>query len=588
MFQYMWFNKKNFNKEIDLPEVDKEDWIFPKDIEMLSISKWCEHCLECAVPLCYGNCENWIEREDKKCQKTFYGTYRKDTKGQYIQAAQLRFREWGKIETILYKGFLSVDSYQRLDRANTRNEKAALMISRLIKHFSPKYRICGAQVYFTNMAYKKKGERLGVETFVIQCYSPTDKSYRLLIEFYTPEGVYFRNSLEIKKGYNQGIFEVKGVFSCQEGRVRIYPENNIQEEIIFFLCDFVKLKNRNQDCLYADKIKCVAWDLDNTIWDGTLIESNSDELKLRDGILDTIKALDERGIIQIISSKNDENDAISILKKLGIYDYFVLFLINWNPKSDNIIQAAKELNININSFAFVDDLAFERGEVREHINTIRIYKETDISYLLDYPEFDVVVTKDSAKRRIMYQTEMKRKVIENNFIGSNVDFLKDCQLNMTIKRIDSESFMRSYELIQRTNQLNLSGIKYSKSDFRTLCENKDYECYVAFCRDKFGEYGQVGYFCFKVSDNAIQFKEYVMSCRVAGKWIEPALMKWLLAKYHIETIDFLGFYHKKNDLLIRTLKEFGFQDKTEGNELHLHMICKNMNWEDVVKVTDET
>lgn len=588
MFQYMWFDRKNFDSEIKLPEVDKADWIFPKDIEMLSISKWCEHCLECAVPLCYGNCENWIEREDKKCQKTFYGTYRANIKGQYIQAAQLRFREWGKIETVLYKGFLSVNSYQKLDRLNIRSEKVALMISRLIKHFSPRYKACGAQVYFTNIAYKKKGRNLGAEDFVIQCYSPSDRLYNILIEFYTPKGIFFRDSLKIKKGYNQGIFKIKGAFSHQTSRVRIYPENNIQEEIVFFLCDFVQLKSKVQDCLYVDKIKCVVWDLDNTIWDGTLLESNSDELRLRKGVLDVIKALDERGIIQIICSKNDENDAIPVLKKLGIYDYFVLLSINWNPKSDNIIRAAKKLNININSFAFIDDSAFERGEVREHVNNIRIYKETDINYLLDYPEFDVLVTDDSVKRRIMYQTEMKRKLLEDNFSGSSVDFLKNCQLHMTIKRIDSNSFMRSYELVQRTNQLNLSGVKYSESDFRTLCKSKDYECYVVFCCDKFGEYGQVGYFCFEILENAIRFKEYVMSCRVAGKWIEPALMKWLLAKYQVDEIIFFGSYNKKNGLLIRTLKEFGFKDHTKGSELNLRINRKDMNWTDVVEVTDET
>ena len=84
MFQYTWFNRNNFNGPVTLPVIEREDWISPEDIELISITKWCEHCVECAAPHCYGNCENWVEREDRKCQKTFYGTYNNGGYGNWM------------------------------------------------------------------------------------------------------------------------------------------------------------------------------------------------------------------------------------------------------------------------------------------------------------------------------------------------------------------------------------------------------------------------------------------------------------------------------------------------------------------------
>lgn len=91
----------------------------------------------------------------------------------------------------------------------------------------------------------------------------------------------------------------------------------------------------------------------------------------------------------------------------------------------------------------------------------------------------------------------------------------------------------------------------------------------------------------EIRDTEIHFREYVMSCRVAGKWIEPALMKWLQNKYQANKVYLLGSYNK-NSLLIRTLKEFGFQDQAEGIKLRMYIMGKDMNWINVVEVIDKT
>lgn len=591
MFQYTFYNKKNFTSLIDLPPITDRNWVKPEDIESISPSLWAEHCLECAVPLCYNNCQNWVERIDKKCQKTFYGIKKVKTASYLMQAAQLQFRSWGKIESLIFPGFVPVDSYRRLCSQNFSEEAVSMALSKLLKLLSPACKLSGAQNYFANKRYKKVGKTLKPDEFLIQCYSKSEKEYNLLIEFFTPKGAFYRDSMTVKMGYNQYCIPVKNLdlHYDEDTRIKIYPENNLHAELVFFLCDFVQYKKQDENKKSpAKKVKCVAWDLDNTIWDGILIESDSDSLTLREGVLDTIRTLDKRGIIQIVASKNTEEDVLPVLERLGIRDYFVYLAVNWNAKSLNLKTAADWLNINIDTFALIDDSPYERGEVMENLSSVRIYCETEIKKLLSFSEFDVPVTEDSRNRRAMYQIEARRREQRKDFVGTNLDFLKNCELLMTVRSIDESNYMRSYELVQRTNQLNLSGRKYTEEEFQAIVDKNKDSAFVLFCRDRFGEYGQVGFFMVDKRNAELVITEYVVSCRVASKWIEPALLTWLQEKYRVDSIVFFGKNNQKNKLLINTLLDFGLKDMSEKEEeLVLKIEAKDMNWPEVVSVKDE-
>lgn len=109
------------------------------------------------------------------------------------------------------------------------------------------------------------------------------------------------------------------------------------------------------------KIKCVVWDLDNTVWNGVLIEDA--KVTPRDGIKEIIETLDERGILQSIASKNDAGCALAKLRELGLDEYFIYPQINWGNKSSSVKEIAKSINIGIDTLALIDDQAFERDEV---------------------------------------------------------------------------------------------------------------------------------------------------------------------------------------------------------------------------------
>lgn len=588
----MWFHKSAYSGDILIEAQKPEEWIRPEDIDTVQISLWREHCLECAAPQCYHNCPNWIERFDKKCKKTHYGTHKNASHNERF-CAQLKFNKWGKLETWVYPGAISFYTHSLYDRINYFMERVLFSISGALKYVSPKYRLCGGYVSFSEKILRKVGNFRQPDEFLIQCYSPAKREYNLLFEIYTSREVLYRNSVTVKRGYNQARFDVRhlNLRMDENPRMRIYPEDNIQEDIVFFCTDFITLKHlrEKQSALPAEKVKCVAWDLDNTIWDKILIESDPDTLSLRPGILPALKELDKRGMIQIIVSKNDSSSVIPQLQRLGIDSLFVYVFANWNAKSENLKYAAKELNIHLDTFALIDDSHFERGEVKKACPCVRVYEETQVPALLQYPEFDVPITEETKRRRVMYQEERRRRVIRQNFTGTNLDFLKSCRLEMTIQRISAENLPRSFELLQRTNQLNLSGHKYTQEEFTKICEKDQKNIYVVNCRDRYGEYGQVGFFLVRGENGAAIVTEYAMSCRVAGKWLEPALLQWICAKYGAQKVIFKGVDSKKNGLLIRTLQSFGMVNlSAEEGGLYLSITAKDMTWPQVVIVNDRS
>src|SRR5258708_39532021 len=123
-------------------------------------------------------------------------------------------------------------------------------------------------------------------------------------------------------------------------------------------------------------IKCVVWDLDGTLWQGTLLEG--DDLILTPGMKGVIQELDNRGILQSIASKNDYVVAWEKLAAFGLDEYFLHPQINWANKSDSIKAIADKLGIGLDTFVFVDDQAFERDEVRYFLPEVATIDAADI------------------------------------------------------------------------------------------------------------------------------------------------------------------------------------------------------------------
>jgi FkbH-like protein len=275
------------------------------------------------------------------------------------------------------------------------------------------------------------------------------------------------------------------------------------------------------------RIKCIVWDLDNTLWDGVLLEDG--EVTVRPHVVARIHELDRKGILHSIASKNDRDAALEKLRALGLEEMFLHPQINWNAKSDSIRNIAKALNLGLDAFAFVDDQAFERAEVAHGLPEVTCVDILDLDEALARPEFQPrFVTDESAQRRQMYRSQIARDELESEFVGTNEEFLAGLEMSFSIAPARREDLQRAEELTVRTNQLNSTGRTYSYEELDELRESPDHLLLVASLTDRFGSYGKIGLALVEKGEDVWWLRMLLMSCRVMSRGVGMVLLNHVL------------------------------------------------------------
>nr|WP_323747688.1 HAD-IIIC family phosphatase [Catenulispora rubra] len=278
-------------------------------------------------------------------------------------------------------------------------------------------------------------------------------------------------------------------------------------------------------------IKCLVWDLDNTLWQGTLLEDG--DVQLADEIRRTVVGLDQRGILQSIASRNDPDHAWNTLEKLGLSEYFILPRIGWGRKSDSITEIIAGLGFAEHAIAFIDDQPFERAEVAHFHPEVHCYGADQAPTLLDLPEFSPpVVTADSRQRRSMYQARFQRDAEQASYQGPDEEFLRSLEMVMTIARATESDLDRVEELTLRTSQMNATGIHYSAETLQSFIADPDHEVLVVTLTDKFGPHGAIGVILLERRPQALRIRLLATSCRVVAYGVGAALLRWLTDQAH--------------------------------------------------------
>lgn len=261
------------------------------------------------------------------------------------------------------------------------------------------------------------------------------------------------------------------------------------------------------------KIKCVVWDLDNTIWNGILLED--DNVELRPEVVEIIKALDERGILHSVASKNDHSHAIAKLEELQLLEYFLYPQISWNSKVAGIEAIARSINIGLDAIAFIDDQAVERDEVSHAFPMVMCLDAAHLHRLLDMAEMmPRFITEDSRVRRLMYINDIKRQRTEEEFVGPKEEFLATLGMHFTLEPAQAEDLKRAEELTVRTHQLNSTGYTYSYEELDIFRQSDTHLLLVASLEDKHGSYGKIGLALIECLSDQWNIKLLLMSCRV--------------------------------------------------------------------------
>lgn len=548
---------------------------------------WGEHCSECAAPSCYATCAFYSPRtEDLNCSR-FIGGIRTGRHDGDIRTATIRFGLWGKLEG---KGPVGVVSLEASERWEAIDEAVTRSISTIVPQFAVrplKWK------WDRHKAGRFRAGELEADAFVLEAWLPPDAPpVPLSVSIVPVEDIgpgVFQERVVLNPGYNGAVIDIRAIRQRVDLEapyfVRIEPmEESVHPDITFGIIDFVTFKRLQtpQSAVVPSppamappspvpssaaagaalpKIKCVIWDLDNTVWKGTLAEDGLTGLSLNAQAVSVIRELDGRGILNSIASKNDMDPAMEALRHFGLAEYFLCPQINWGPKSASCQKIAEILDIGLDTFAFIDDQAFERAEVSERLPTVRVMDERAIESVLAHPGFDVPKTAESGQRRAMYRAEELRKSTFEESPGDYLDFLRGCSLTVTARRLAPEVLERAYELSQRTNQLNASGSRLERQDVERLAARIDpRDAFIFRCADRFGDYGYIALCLF--DPKTAEVDAFMMSCRVQRKKVEHAIFHWLASRAVGQGADSICVKYRKtakNGASIRMFTELGFE-----------------------------
>jgi FkbH-like protein len=315
-------------------------------------------------------------------------------------------------------------------------------------------------------------------------------------------------------------------------------------------------------------IKCVVWDLDNTLWNGVLLED--EHVTLLETVVDVIKTLDSRGILHSIASRNDYDTAMEQLNRLGLSEYFLYPQINWSAKSESIKMVAESINIGLDVIAFVDDQPFEREEVAFSIPEVLCIDAVEIASIPDLPGMNPrFITADSKLRRQMYLNDIERNRDEDEFTGSNEEFLATLSMVFTIAAAKEADLQRAEELTMRTHQLNTTGYTYSYDELNAFTRSGQHKLLVSSLDDKYGTYGKIGLTLVECRPDIWTIKLLLMSCRVMSRGVGTIMVNHILKLAEAAHVRLQAEFvaNDRNRMMYITYKFGGFREVSRADNL---------------------
>lgn len=307
-----------------------------------------------------------------------------------------------------------------------------------------------------------------------------------------------------------------------------------------------------------NKIKLVVWDLDETFWDGTLSEEKIIPIEKN---IELVKKLTNRGIVNSICSKNNYDDVKKKLVELQLWDYFVFPQISWNPKGQVLKNLIEVMNLRQENVLFLDDNLLNLEEALYFLPKLNVLTPNYISTLFTH---SLLIGKDdSSHSRLSQYKNLEKKHLDFEFSKlSNIDFLKESNIKVSIFSDSLNEIDRLHELVERTNQLNFTKSRVSKEGLiKEITEEGVKSGYISVT-DKYGEYGISGFYLIKNNE----LKHFLFSCRTMNMFIESWLYK---------------------ELGSPQLKVNGNVATPLNMEIDLSFISKNLKQEPISKIKDK-
>lgn len=335
-------------------------------------------------------------------------------------------------------------------------------------------------------------------------------------------------------------------------------------------------------------VKCVVVDLDNTLWGGVVGDEGPHAITIGahgEGepfyrLQCFLRELKERGILLAVCSKNEQANAESPFRQnpeMALpLDDFVAFVANWNNKPDNIRTIRETLNIGLDSMLFLDDNPFERAAVREMLPEVIVPElpEDPADWIKTLCELNVFETAsfsaEDTKRSDSYRHEEQRRLAADA-APSFEAFLESLDMTIEVSRFLPEHLGRITQLLQRSNQFNLTTRRHNHAQCEAMMRDSD-NCLTLYAslKDRFGDHGLILVVIASVDREAraLVITDWVMSCRVLTRGVEEFLMNHLVEEAgRVGAAKILGLYRPtpKNAMVKDFYARFGFEKTKKGD-----------------------
>ncbi|MFK8844884.1 HAD-IIIC family phosphatase [Streptomyces sp. Ac-502] len=308
--------------------------------------------------------------------------------------------------------------------------------------------------------------------------------------------------------------------------------------------------------------KCLAVDLDQTLWGGVLGDDGPEGIEVGDGprgaafaaFQKVVGQLASQGVLLAAVSKNDlgpVRDVLANRTEMALREEdFVRLAVNWRPKHENIAELAADLNLAVDSVVFADDSAYECGLVRRELPGVAVVQLDEeparhIGKLLRDGWFDTreLTTEDRA-RPALYRSEAERKDFLHTF-DSLQDYLRELGVRVEIGPVADADVPRVSQLTLRTNQFNLTTRRLQPAEVRALAEGPDTQVLAVRSGDRFGDNGLVGAVFLRREGSTVHIDNFLLSCRVFARGIEQAALTTVLRRARADGArEVVGYYRE--------------------------------------------
>jgi len=331
--------------------------------------------------------------------------------------------------------------------------------------------------------------------------------------------------------------------------------------------------------------RCVVVDLDNTLWDGVLGEEGPAGVRVGHGPIggpfarfqQYLLGLRRRGIVLAVASKNDGDLVHRALDEVpGMQlrrDDFAVVVADWRPKSEQLRQIAAQLNLGLDSLAFVDDNPAECAQVSNCL------PEVDVILLPAHPACYVRAlagrptleggrpTADDQLRLGSYAALGKAEALRVA-TDSLEEFLDSLRMQVQVRLLAPRDLERAEQLLHKTNQFNLTTRRHRREQLAKFIADPQWRCFTLLLRDRFADHGMVGLLLLRLAGNTAEIDTLLLSCRMIGRTVERRLVAVAAAEARAAGCSrLLGVYvpSERNTLVASLYPDLGFHTVVNGD-----------------------